>query len=220
MTKRLRSTCRWLLVCFAIVVSGAAATQWSAIAAEAAARSGFKGDVVFVRGGFNVFSGGLDALAQKLGKKGVTSRIYRHTQVNQIVRSIRRNQKLYGRRPIILIGHSWGANTILNVARILRDHKLNVRYMVTIAATNPNVAPGNIQKLTNYYFKQNGWGKPVQAVKDFRGVLKNVDMSKDAQVHHFNVDDHPEVHSHIINNVVRFLRAKKVAQRKPRKNSG
>ena len=178
MSKRFGSTFLWLLFCFVLFLSGSVATQESASAAQTAKRAGFKGDVVFVRGGFNVFSGGLDTLAQKLGKKGVKSRIYRHSQVPQIVRSIRRNQKLYGRRPIILIGHSWGANAILNVAKILRSHKLNVRYMVTIAATNPDVAPGNIQKLTNYYFKKNGWGRPVRAVKGFRGVLKNVDMSQ------------------------------------------
>ena len=220
MNKHFRSTIHRLLFCSLVVFSLAFVTQGQALATESAKRSGLSGDVVFVRGGFNIFSGGLDSLAEKLVKKGVTSRIYRHTQVPQIVRSIRRNQRLHGQRPIILVGHSWGANAILDVARILRGHKLNVRYMVTIAATSPNVAPSNIEKLTNYYFKQNGWGKPVRAVKGFRGVLKNVDMSTEAQVHHFNVDDHPRVHSQIINNVVRFLRTSKVAQQKPEKVSG
>lgn len=212
MTNRIGSAWLGINLFLAAIALSLSAVYTSAHASELAKRSSMNGDVIFVRGGFNVFSGGLDTIATKLSKRGVKSRIYRHHQVPQIVSSILKNQKLYGRRPIILVGHSWGANAILQVAEKLKKHRLKIRYVVTIAATNPKSAPHNIQKLTNYYFKQNGWGKPVKAAKGFRGSLKNIDMSTDAKVHHFNVDEHPKLHSHVVNNVIRFLRGKKFAR--------
>ncbi len=212
MTRRIENICLIvvMLLCGATWVVG-----WNsdAFAQEHANRSRPKGDIVLVRGGFNIFSEGLDSIAGELARRGIAARLYRHRQGSQIVSSILENQRRYGQHPIILIGHSWGANRILNVARILNKHGLKVRYMVTIAATDPIPASRNIQKLTNYYFKYNGWGEPVEAVAGFPGSLTNIDMSTTAEVHHFNVDEYPQLQSQIINNVVRFLQAKKVTQR-------
>jgi len=214
MIKRVGFPCRWLLIALSFVVFNLTSVQQQAIANETVKRASFKGDVVLVRGGFNVFSEGLDSIADKLVKRGIEARVYRHGQVSEIINSILENQKKFGKQPIILIGHSWGANAILRIAGVLERHRLNVRYMVTIAATNPNPAPRNIQKLTNYYFKQDGWGEPVQASRGFRGRLKNVDMSTQAEVHHFNVDEHPKLQDQIFDNVLRFLRVKKLALQK------
>ncbi|NKB50689.1 MAG: hypothetical protein GKR97_00430 [Rhizobiaceae bacterium] len=212
MTPRIESIC---LIAALLLGAAASTLGWhgDAFAQEHANSSRPRGDIVLVRGGFNIFSEGLDSIAGKLARRGIAARLYRHRQGSQIVDSILENQKRYGKHPIILIGHSWGANRILNVARILSGHGLKVRYVVTIAATNPSPASRNIQKLTNYYFKHNGWGEPVEAAVGFRGSLTNVDMSTTAEVHHFNVDDYPQLQSQIINNVVRLLRAKKVTQR-------
>ncbi|MEP1209475.1 MAG: lipase [Rhizobiaceae bacterium] len=214
MAGQLRTVILRMLTVGLISILGWTASPGLVSAEETAKRSRFKGDVVLVRGGFNVFSEGLDTIAGKLAKKGIEARVYRHREVETIFKSILTNQKKFGRRPIILVGHSWGANAILRVAEKLKKRRMKVRYMVTIAATNPDPAPRNIQKLTNYYFKKNGWGEPVRAGAGFRGNLKNIDMSSKSEVHHFNVDEHPKLQSQIINNVVRFLRVKKYAQQK------
>ena len=200
-----------VLLAFACV---SLSTAWTANAGntiQIVKRSSYRGDVVLVRGGFNVFSEGFDIIAKKLKKRGIKVKIYSHSQAQQIASSIISNQKKFGKKPIILIGHSWGANAVIRVAKMLQRKGLKVRYMATFAATNPGIAPSNIQKLTNYYFKKDGWGEPVRTTKSFRGRLKNVDMSSAQDANHFNVDEIPKLQSQVINNVLRYIR--------PRRNS-
>lgn len=176
---------------------------------QIAKKSSFRGDVILVRGGFDVFSRGMDQMAAKLVKKGIDAKVFKHTQANQIAAHIISNQKKFGRKPIVLIGHSWGANAIIRVAKALKKKRLRVTYMATFAATAPEPAPNNISKLTNYYFKKDGWGKPVTTVKGFRGRLKNIDMSKNPDIHHFNVEEQPRLQNQVIRNVLRFVKPRR-----------
>ena len=171
----------------------------------------FAGDVVLIRGGFNVFSGGLDLMAAKLAKRGIKAKVAKHTQAQSIAASIIANQKKYGRKPVILVGHSWGANTLLEVAEILKKKRIRIAYAATFAATNPGRAPNNIRKLTNYYFKKDGWGKVIRPGRGFRGRLKNIDMSTSSSVNHFNIEENPKLQRQVINNIRRFLKRNRVS---------
>ena len=189
------------------LISNASATENGMAATIQLAKKGrFQGDVILVRGGFDVFSRGMDQMATKLVKKGVKAKVFKYTQTKQIADHIISNQKKFGRKPIVLIGHSWGANAIIRVAKILEKQKLKVTYMATFAATAPEPAPTNIKKLTNYYFKKDGWGKPVSTMKGFRGRLKNIDMSNNPEIHHFNVEEQPRLQNQVIRNVLRFVK--------------
>ncbi len=179
------------------------ATQLQSLSADPSA---YAGDVILVRGGFYVFSQGFEAIADTLARRGVRSTMFRHRQERKIVAQIIANQRKYGRKPIVLIGHSWGANTIIRVAKTLQSKNYSVQYMATFAATDPELAPSNIGKLTNYYFKTDGWGKPVLTMPGFGGQLNNVDMSNTADVHHFNVEEHPALQKQVVDNVLRIIR--------------
>jgi len=167
--------------------------------------SAHHGEVILVRGGFHIFSEGFDVIAEKLATLGIATQMYRHFQGRSIVAHIVQSQRKYGRKPVILIGHSWGANTIIRVAKTLQQKGIKVRYMVTLAATNPQRAPTNIAKLTNYYFKTDGWGEPVYPMPGFRGQLRNVDMSTTKDIHHFNVEEYPPLQNQVIDNVLRYI---------------
>ncbi len=170
----------------------------------------FPGDVVLIKGGFDVFSDGFDEIAAKLAKKGIDARVSRHTRVQQIANRIIANQKKYGRKPVVLIGHSWGANAVIEIAEILKRKRIRINYAVTFAPTNPKRIPSNIQKLTNYYFKSGGWGKPVRAAKGFRGRLKNIDVSPNSDIGHFNIDENPKLQNQVIRNIQRFVKRRRI----------
>ncbi|MEN0041076.1 MAG: alpha/beta hydrolase [Pseudomonadota bacterium] len=178
-------------------------------ALEVARKRSFQGNLVFVRGGFNVFSRGLDAMAADLKKRGLKPTVVSHYAENDIVETIIANHKKYGRKPVILVGHSWGANSVLKIAAGLSKAKIRVDYLVSFAATNPLPAAPNIRKLTNYYFSEDGWGKPVVRGRGFRGNLKNIDLSKRSGINHFNVDEDPKVQKQVIANVLRFMGRKR-----------
>lgn len=166
----------------------------------------YRGEVIFIRGGFNVFSRGLDDMAGALERKGVKTRIYQHGEKARIAQEIITNRKKFGKKPIVIVGHSWGANALLEVAEVLRKKKMRINYAATFAATEPSPVPANVKKLTNYYFKTDGWGKKVLPGPGFRGRLLNIDMSTKPDVHHFNIEKQSKLQNQVINNILRVLR--------------
>ena len=170
-----------------------------------AASSNHKGDVILLRGFGGAFSTGMDKIAAKLSKRRVKARVMSHNQWKNAARTIVANHKKYGPRPVILVGHSWGGNAILKLARTLQRERISVTYMVTFDATAPKPATSNIRRLTNFYSKEHGWGVPVKRGAGFRGVLKNVDLSNNKKVHHTNIDDRPNLQDQVVRNILRFL---------------
>jgi len=180
----------------------------------AAKRSKFQGDVYLLRGFAGVFSRGLDNIGTKLNKRGVDAKVIPHSSWSRAADQIIANRKRFGRKPVVLIGHSLGANAIIRIAAKLKKRRIRVNYMATFAATNPDAVPSNVRKITNYYFKTDGWGKPIKVERGFRGRLKNIDFSKSATVGHFNIDKQPRIQAQVINNVLRIIRPRKSAELK------
>ena len=204
---------RKLICCFAtaFTVLGASPTVLPAYAAQssveiAAKRTKHRGDVYLLRGFAGVFSRGLDNIGTKLEGRGVKANVIPHTDWVSATNQIIANQKRYGRKPVVLIGHSLGANAIIRMATELKKKRIRVDYMATFAATNPTLVPSNVRKITNYYFKTDGWGKPVKVARGFRGRLKNIDFSKSSTVGHFNIDKQPRLQAQVINNVLRIVK--------------
>lgn len=160
--------------------------------------------IYFVRGFANVFSEGLDKMAGDLAVKGYRVTALSHLRINSVFAEISRDPKAGKDHPVILIGHSLGANAVLRVARKLDRKGIAIVYMATFAATDPVPVSGNVKKLTNYYFATRGWGKEVIAGKGFRGTLKNIDFSDSETIGHFSIDEDPELQNQVINNVIRF----------------
>ena len=169
------------------------------------------GDVYLLRGFGNVFSRGLDQMGAKLKKRGIKAEVVHHGDWKEVLAKIIANRKKYGRRPVVLIGHSLGANAILRIATQLKKKRITVQYMVTFAATNPIPVPSNVRKLTNYYFATDGWGEKVAKGPGFRGNLKNIDFSNSKTIGHFNIDKQPRLQRQVINNVLRFVKPSKKA---------
>ena len=162
-------------------------------------------DVYLLRGFGDVFSRGLDQIASRLKRKRVKATVLSHGQWQSVVSKVIANRKKYGRRPVILIGHSLGANAALRIAKALKRKRIAVSYMATFAATAPQPASSNIRRLTNYYFKTEGWGKPITKGPGFRGILKNVDFSKNKKIGHFNIDKNPRLQRQVVRNIMRYV---------------
>ena len=211
----IRCLCTVLFLLSAILtfglVSATNSHAQSGSAEQIAARK-ISADVVLLRGFANVFSRGLDEMGATLKKRGVPAHVAHHREWKSLADEIIANRKKFGRRPIVLIGHSLGANAILRMAQELRKKRITVNYMVTFAATAPPPVPSNVRKLTNYYFKTDGWGKPIAKGKGFRGNLKNIDFSKSKTIGHFNIDKQPRLQRQVIRNVLRFVGAKNRAE--------
>ncbi len=156
-------------------------------------------------GGGGVFSRGMDEIGAQLTEAGIENTVVGHrdwdTALDAIIASTKENRKT----PVILIGHSLGANRAVDIATALQGHRVRVDFLVTFAATKQNVIPRNVRRSTNYYFSADGWGESVKAGLGFRGRLNNVDVSVREGINHFNVDKTDRYQTQVIDNIKRIF---------------
>jgi hypothetical protein len=85
-----------------------------------AAAAPFQGDVYILGGGFGVFSTGLAKLKAQLKEKGVTASLVSYQSWRSVSQKIIDHRSKYGRKPVVIIGHSLGANNAILIANALK----------------------------------------------------------------------------------------------------
>ena len=163
--------------------------------------------VYLLRGIADVFSRGLDSMAATLIRRGIDARVMNHSNWARIAQQIIADQKRYGGRPVVLVGHSLGANAAIRIAERLQRANVPVAYIATLAATDPDPVPSNVRRVDNYYFRSGGWGVKIVGAKNFSGILRNRDLSKAEGMGHFNLDDQPAIQREVLRNIARYARA-------------
>lgn len=170
------------------------------------ARSGNRGDVYILSGGFGVFSTGLKQLQAQLKQSGVSATIMGYQAWRSTAKRIVANRAKNGPGPVVIIGHSLGGDNTVLIANELKKKGIQVDLIVSYASTAPQVVPSNVRNVLNFYFKSGGWGGYFKGASDFTGTLNNRDMSTQPGMSHFNVDDDPELRDEVVRNVMRFFR--------------
>ncbi len=139
--------------------------------------------VFFIRGFLNVFSTGFDRMAEKLAARGIGACVYGHLAGAQVRADVLSATRTMGkrRRPIVIVGHSFGANAALEVsARLARD-AVPVALVVTVDPTHPEPLSPNVARYENYFFAGNGLGQRLASDK-FAGRISNVDLAGRADI--------------------------------------
>ena len=168
-----------LMLCTVLLVS---ATAQSVAEAAPAKRAGH---VYLMRGIFNVFSLGMDQMAYKLQAAGVAATVANHTSWRSMADDMIANYRSGNREPIILMGHSAGADATISIARRLQDAGVPVALIVNFDPVSPDPVPPNVKSVVNYYVPA-GWGAAVAADKRFKGQLANV--NENGTTNHFSID--------------------------------
>jgi Serine hydrolase len=161
--------------------------------------------VLLLRGWFGVFSTGLDSIADALREKGIRAEVIGHLQWKAAADDI-----LQHREPksgaLVLVGHSQGANNVIDMARLLEPHHVPVALLVALAPYMQNPIPSNVVRAIDYY-QSSGWGAPIAAGPGFRGELLNVDLSSDPTVAHINIDKNANVQAEIARKIIEVVKA-------------
>jgi pimeloyl-ACP methyl ester carboxylesterase len=183
---------------------GAAAPQPQAEASPIPAKAP-PATVVLLRGGVGgIFSHGLDAIGAQLAANGVAATVTGYGSRGAVERRIARESR--GGGPVILIGHSFGADAATAIAADLDRTGVAVDLLVSLAATAPRPVPPNVRRALNFYFSSGGWGRPLVAGKGFRGRLDNRDYSHRAGVGHFNIEKQKAVQDAVVAAVLAVAR--------------
>jgi hypothetical protein len=185
---RMKACASWLSALLAIGVLWATCAQ----AAEP--------QVYLLRGWFGVFSTGLDAIAEELKAKGIRAEALGHLSAQATVSRIVREGGAAKPRPIVLVGHSQGANNVIEMARALQARNISVDLLITLAPFLQDPVPANVVRAMNYY--TSGWGAPLTTDPDFRGKLSNFDLSGDSTVSHVSIDKSAGVQSEITRAII------------------
>ncbi|HEY9211275.1 MAG TPA: alpha/beta hydrolase [Ancylobacter sp.] len=153
--------------------------------------------VYMMRGLFGVFSQGIDALAVELNQTGYQAEVYDWDGWEQVAALIAQRYQGGHRGPVVIIGHSLGANAVINVATSLQVQSIPVELGVTFDATDPGQVPENVLVFINFWARD-GFGEPVTAVPDYTGQLQNFDLSGQPGIDHTSIDSLDQFHQYVI----------------------
>jgi len=202
------------VLAFGLLAAGAK----EASAQQAGARSGQQARIYMMRGLLGIFSLGIDSLAGKLRAQGYEPQILGWDQWGQIASEILATNRNGDTSQIILIGHSLGSNSTIQVANAIQQQNIPVDLIVTFDITQPLQVPRNVQRFINF-FQNNGFGERAVPGYGFTGELQNIDLTADSTIGHGNIDEIPRLQQAVVDKVLEITiqQTKKTPARVQRK---
>jgi hypothetical protein len=167
--------------------------------------------VILLRGWFGVFSTGLDSLADDLRAKGINADAAWHFYWATAISDILRERAADKTGPLVLVGHSQGANNVIDIARALAPHNVPVDLLVTLAPFLQDPIPANVVRAINYY-QSPGWGAPIAPDRGFHGTLSNIDVGDDWTISHISIDKSARVQADISREIMALSQAREGAR--------
>ena len=147
---------------------------------------------IYLLRGLGVFSTGLDVLDQKLIQRGYSATVHGHQDYEQLAAEAARLQRS-GKGPIIIMGHSLGADAAIFMAEKMKTLGAPVALVVTFGPTMNLRAPSNVSQVINYYT-----GNTVVAKgHGFRGTISNIDLNRAPDINHLNVEKSSRLHASV-----------------------
>jgi pimeloyl-ACP methyl ester carboxylesterase len=167
--------------------------------------------VYLLRGLMNIFSLGMDTLAEELKRRGVYATVHNYADWQTLADRAAADYKAGKEAPIILIGHSLGADAVMEMAAYLGRKAVPVALVVPFDGTQSFAASVNVARVLNltqrdYAYMRGGPG--------FKGTLANVDVSSDPSIDHINIDKSPRLHARVVAEVIAIVGNHKAAPAK------
>src|SRR6266850_3363255 len=188
----------------------------------------YAGNVYLLRGFIGIWSYGINDIGKKIADAGIRASIYQENQWGEVCDAIiQRYKDNPNHEPLIVIGHSYGADDAIKMAKKLREHNITIDLVITLDPVTPPKVPTNIGLCYNIY--QPGM---LDMLPFFRGVrleaedprnLQNVNIRADRRdllepgTDHFNIEKNKLIHNEIVKKVKEFCppRAAWVAAHQP-----
>jgi len=181
----------------------------SAIQPTTVATSERVGHAYLFRGFIGVFSTGMNTMGEELKKDGVQATVFQADQWSDVADTIADRYKNHPAEPVVLVGHSYGADNVVRIAQKLKDKDVKIDLLVTLDPVTPPKVPANVVKTVNLY-QSNGvfdampWlrGIPLEKEADSVAVLnENIRTDRtdllEPGLNQFNIEEQPKVHAEI-----------------------
>lgn len=152
--------------------------------------------VYFVRGFMDMFSLGLDQMAEQVRARGITATVHSHTDWARIADNAA-NEYRDGTRSIVFVGHSMGASAAIQAAEALQAKGIPVRLIVTLDPSSPASRPANVSRIVNLYFPS-GMGNSIGG----KGAVTNIKLPDNSDIGHFSMDKAPRIQKQVLSLVL------------------
>jgi len=159
------------------------------------------GHVYLLKGFAGIFSTGLDTLDEKLVQRGITATVHSYDDYKGLATEAAHLQKI-GKGPIVIIGHSLGAEAAIYMAEKMKTAGAPVALVVTFGPNEHLMAPSNVAEVINYY--QNG--AFVSKGPGFKGTISNVNLDAASDINHFNIEKINRLHAKVVAKIEMIVR--------------
>ncbi len=175
-------------------------------AASPAGAAGVKANdappIYIYRGGLNIFSTGMDTLADELTAEGVPAVADTFEDWREDMAKVVAGYQKHS-YPIIIIGHSYGANTALLMAYELAKSDIPVALLVFYDLTDTAKVPPNVAHVLNFRSSSStGIDVTVTGGAHFSGTIKNVTRP---DLNHIDIDKAKDLHKQTIDEILSLL---------------
>jgi hypothetical protein len=195
-----------LAVAIVTLLSGASRAQ----SLEGVVKPRAGAHVYLFRGFTGMFSQGMDEIGGKLRRRGVNATVHAHFAWGAQAAQAIADYKSGRARTIILIGHSMGGPSTVNMANELARAKVPVSLIVMFDPVGSLVAPPNVHRTINYYVS-GGFGVTVAGT---RGKVINEDEAR-AGLGHVSVQYSEAMQNKAVGNVLAVIGAGNGSRRAP-----
>jgi hypothetical protein len=164
--------------------------------------------IYFLRGLMNVFSLGMDDFVRKLQANGIAANVVNHADSDYVASRIVSNYNSGDRGPIVLVGHSLGADAVADIANTLARYNIPIALLVLFDGTEGHQIPGNVTTAINYtrHFM-------IAAAPGSRAAIQNIDLSGDPAIDHLNIDTTPSLQAQTMNYIMQAMSPPAVTRR-------
>ena len=187
---------RWLIALkaafFAIMLIGLP-LRANAVPATQASQT----HVYLMRGVLNIFSLGMDQIANRLEQQGIHASVHNHMLWSSVASDAAAAYKSGRVKTIILVGHSSGATVLPDIVASLSAQGVPVKLAIGLDSVFRTSLTGKVGRYINFYIA-NGAGTRVERTKNFSGTLDNVDVERVPGVSHVSIDKNEVIQQKVI----------------------
>jgi hypothetical protein len=184
------------------------------------AAQGSDAHVYLLRGVLNIFSLGLDDIAERLRQQGIPATVSNYLFWSSVADEAAADYRSGRVKTIILVGHSSGATYLPDMVARLNQLGAPVKLAIGLDSVFHTSLSGRVGRYINLYIA-NGAGTAVQPTKDLKGTLQNVNVDSVPGVGHISIDKNQYIQQRVIREIdaVAFNRPANGAQ-KPADTTG
>jgi hypothetical protein len=174
------------------------------------------GYVYCMRGWLGIFSEGMDALAEKIdtqvGAPAVSVANEEWTKLRGWIVDQKKSGALED-GPLVLLGHSYGADDMIRTCQYLKDEGISVDLLVLLDPVTPPAVPNNVKRVYCLYFSHPltdwypAWRGVPATVADPATPITNIDLRvtdvgfDTSRINHPNIEKVEGVHNLIMEEI-------------------